>query len=67
MEITLVLAYPRPQGGARCLGLGLPWCSPAALLLAGAAGQGPAARPCPDRPHGELSWPPGEPLAPAAP
>lgn len=31
-------ACPCPQGHAQCLGLGLPWCPLAALLLAGVVG-----------------------------
>lgn len=48
-----------PQGGAPCLGLALPQCPRAALLLAGAMGQGLAARSCPDGPYGEPLLPPG--------
>ena len=33
---SLALAFLHLQGGAWCPGLGLPWCPPAALLLAGA-------------------------------
>lgn len=44
------LACPRPQGGTRWPGLGLPRSPLAALLLAGVVGWAPAARACPDRP-----------------
>lgn len=44
----LALAWSCPQGGARCLGLGLPWC-PWPPAPGGMVGQGLSARPCTGR------------------
>lgn len=46
------LVFLHPQGGVRCQGLGLPWCSLAALLLTQVMGQALAARPCLGGPMG---------------